>query len=386
MNNKSISVLVLDGPGRQILPVLAGLHSIGCNITTFNYSKLDNGYTSRYPQNKLLFTGISQDLEAIKRNVDAEIKSGKYDVIIPLGDVMTQFLSENKTEYSKYINLAVPDYDVFMLAFDKQKTMEICQREGIACTRTKFETESIEEFIERIGGYPIVIKPKSGFGSIGFHCIKDSDDFNKTVKFGNIDLTKCVIQEYVDQKGKQYNVHAFMDQNEEIAYIVPTQKCRWFPVDGGSSCFCRSVNREDLVEQCTKLLKKVHWRGCCEIELIEDPSTGEIKVMEINGRTSACVKICQLLGINIAKNMVELSLNKRVSKQLPKFKDVRMRCIHTDLLWLIKSSNRFNTNPHWFNNIHTHDQIFSVFDPLPFIGFSLQSLMKLKKELRNRSR
>ena len=131
-------VLVLDGPGRQIMPVLSGLHELGCHITTLNFSKMDIGYASRYPQEKLLYKGIGHDPEEIKRVVDKELKTGKYDVVIPLGDIMTEFLTGHWDEYHNYIKSFIPDYATFMKAFDKQKTMEICQSAGISCTRTKY--------------------------------------------------------------------------------------------------------------------------------------------------------------------------------------------------------------------------------------------------------
>lgn len=98
--------------------------------------------------------------------------------------------------------------------------MEICQAEGIPCTRTKYLSESIDDFLERVGGFPIVVKPRSACGSMGFHCIKSREEFDRLLESGDINYTDCVIQEYVNQDGAQYNVHAFMDTNGEISYIV----------------------------------------------------------------------------------------------------------------------------------------------------------------------
>ena len=84
--------------------------------------------------------------------------------------------------------------------------------------------------------------------------------------------------------------------------------------------------------------------------------------------------------------MIQLACGEKVRQQNIPFHDVRMRCIHTDLLWLIKSPKRFSTNPSWFNNLHTHDQIFALDDPWPFFTFSLQSIMRYKTEMNNRRR
>lgn len=383
MDFSHIRVLVLDGHGRQVLPTLKGLHDCGCHITTLNYSKLDLGYTSRFPNKRILAKGIENNVDAISREIEREIMTGKYDVLIPLSDVTTQIVSRNLEKYTKYVRTFVPDYSTFMKAYDKQQTMEICQKIGVPNTLTKSDTRSIKNFVDEVG-FPIVMKPRSAYGSLGFRCIKTQEELNALLC--EFELERYVIQEYVNQSGKQYNVHLFMDNNDELTIAIPTEKCRWYPVDGGSSCFCRIIERDDLVKQCETLLKSMHWRGYCEIELIEDPVTKIAKVIEINGRTSASIKICQLFGVNVAQNMLELAYGEKVTNQILPFRDIRMRCIHTDFLWLLKSPKRWKTEPAWFNNIHTHDQIFSISDPWPFFTFTIQSIKKYKSEMERRSR
>jgi carbamoylphosphate synthase large subunit len=271
-----------------------------------------------------------------------------------------------------------------MKAYDKQQTMEICQKNGIPCTRTKETDETFEEFISKVG-YPIVVKPRSACGSVGFRCLHNDSEWKEFVR-NNSKMDEYVIQEYVNQDGNQYNVHLFMDKAGEISFAVSTQKCRWFPVDGGASSFCRTVDRPDLIEQCVKLLKAIHWQGYCDVDLIEDKKLGLVKVIEINGRASENIRICQILGINVAENMLELTYKKKVRPQMKPYMDRRMRCIHTDLLWFLKSKDRLRTKPSWFNLKNTYDQIFSLSDPVPFFAFSIQSMAKYRKEMNKRSR
>ena len=129
----------------------------------------------------------------------------------------------------------------------------------------------------------------------------------------------------------------------------------------------------------------MNWRGAADIDLIQDPRDGTAKIMEINPRVSGSIKLVLNSGVNIAEQIVQLSTNKDVSDYLEYKKDIRMRCIHTDFLWFIKSPNRFHSNPSWFSWKNTIDQIWSINDPLPFFTFSIQSLLKLKKELDKRS-
>ena len=54
-------VLLLDGYGRQVPSLLHQLHQLGCVVTTICESKLDVGYTSRYPTKRIVVHGIRED-------------------------------------------------------------------------------------------------------------------------------------------------------------------------------------------------------------------------------------------------------------------------------------------------------------------------------------
>ena len=129
----------------------------------------------------------------------------------------------------------------------------------------------------------------------------------------------------------------------------------------------------------------MNWRGAADIDLIQDPRDGIAKIMEINPRVSGSVKVVLNSGVNIAEQIIQLASNEEVSDYLEYKKDIRMRCLHTDILWFIKSPNRFHTSPSWFSWKNTVDQIWSFDDPIPFLTFSIQSLFKYKKEMKKRS-
>ena len=47
-----IKVLLIEGRARQVLPMAKSLRALGCEVTTYNGSKLDPGYASKYPHRK----------------------------------------------------------------------------------------------------------------------------------------------------------------------------------------------------------------------------------------------------------------------------------------------------------------------------------------------
>ena len=106
----------------------------------------------------------------------------------------------------------------------------------------------------------------------------------------------------------------FVDGKNDIKSALVFSKNRWFPVEGGSSTLNITIDRPDIVETCSKLLKTIGWRGCADIDLIQDPRDGIAKVMEINPRVSGSVKICFEAGIDLARQIIESEFGEEVTK------------------------------------------------------------------------
>jgi hypothetical protein len=64
----------------------------------------------------------------------------------------------------------------------------------------------------------------------------------------------------------------------------------------------------------------------------------------------------------------------------------KMSCFMIDVLWFIKSKNRFKTEPSWFNRFGAKDAIWSWADPMPGIGYLLECMSNLKESSAKRKR
>lgn len=383
---KGIRVLLLEGFARQVMPMMKALHDLGCHITTYNTSKLDMGYASRYPDKKILAFWDRNSAEKSLEALICELKKDKYDVVIPLTDFSAILLSQNKAELSQYASMAVNDWDVFRMASDKLNTMKVCMENGIPCPFTIQNADSIEDILSSGIKYPFVIKPRTGYGSIGFHRIDNEEQLYKAFEKESVKHGKLLAQEYIPQTDIQYKAELFIDQNNEVKSAVVFNKSRWYPIDGGSSCCNTTVDRPDIVESCTKLLRLLRWKGYADIDLIQDPRTGTAKIMEINPRITGSVKICFTAGVDFARQIIEFETGREVTAYDSYKVDCIMRYMHTDVLWFIKSPDRFRSKPSWFSFKNTTDQIFSLNDPLPFFTYSLQGLARFKTEVNKKKR
>jgi len=209
------------------------------------------------------------------------------------------------------------------------------------------------------------------------------DVFRETLeKYG-----PALVQEYIPQTDLQYKTEVFVGNDGEIKAAVVFSKVRYYPINGGSSTLNVTVERPDIVETCSRLLKVIRWRGYADVDLIQDPRDGVAKVMEINPRITGSVKIAFDAGVDFADMIVKSLFDEPVAET---DYDVgrHLRFFHKDLLWFIKSPDRFKTHPSWFSffNSKTTDQILSLDDPLPGIAFTLECLGRLIKKRGYRDR
>ena len=384
MDFSKIHVLILEGYARQALPMIKAFYKLGCSVTTLNASRLDVGYTSRYPHNKIIGICSRDDYEGSVDQVRELLQTKKYDLVVPLVDFSADLLARNYEEFRKYAKVATNPFDIYDLAQDKLKTMQICMENNIPCPQTLTGIKNVESLKVVDIKYPIIIKPRVGYGAVGFKVIKSYEDLQDVVANKKIDLSDYVIQEYIPQTDVQFEAAMFVDGKNDIKSALVFSKNRWFPVEGGSSTLNITIDRPDIVETCSKLLKTIGWRGCADIDLIQDPRDGVAKVMEINPRVSGSVKICFEAGIDLARQIIEYEFGEEVTEYREYKLGQRLRCSQTDLLWFIKSPNRFKSDPSWFSCKQTKDHTFSIDDPMPWLSFSIQAVLRYKNEMRKR--
>lgn len=385
MDYKGKRVLVLDGFGRQVPAILQELHDLGCYITTLNDRKMDVGYSSRYPNKKIVVNGIRKDKKLLRSVIEKELCSGNYDVFLPMieksTDILTQMVSEGKTGNVKVI--AAPR-EAFLKAYDKESTMRICQENNIPCPRTKMDDETMDEYLAKVQ-FPLACKPRKGSGATGFKKVENREQLQKLINDGSIIVDDYVIQEYIPQTDYRYGSRVMLDKNHNVIFDVTVQSCRSYPIDGGPGCYIRTTNRPDINNYAEALLKAMNWEGFAHVSFIMDPRDWTPKVIEINGRIPASIKICTIVGVQPVKTMLDFVYDEELvpmTKPVPE--NIALRYFHTDFLWLLKSPSRFKCKPSWFNFIHNNDYIWNWKDPLPFFTYSIEHIQTYKEDMAER--
>lgn len=380
MDYKGKKILILEGYARQCLPFMRSFKKHGCELTLLCNSKLDLGFVSRYADHKILGICDPDRYEESAAYICNLIKTGNYDLILPLVDFSARILSENKEELSRYAKIASNDKEVFQIAQDKLSVMRICMENDIPCPKTLMDVRSIED-IKNLR-FPVVVKPRNGCGAKGFHRFETEKEFQEFV--GTITLGDWVIQEYIEQTNRNMSVSLFIDNDGSVKSEYTYISRRWFPISGGTGTLNELVERQDAVEMCKKLASIVGLRGNVGFDLIDDPIDKTPKIIEINPRILACEKIGFVAGVDRAKMVLDKEFAGETQEQKVEHKKVFIRMTQTDVLWFLKSPDRFRANPSWFRIKDTHDQTFSWSDPLPWFAFLLRGVMRLDSEMEKR--
>lgn len=381
---KKIRVLVTDGDGKQPLAMIRGLKELGCHVTVLCGSKKDTCYVSNKPDEKILNEVFQNKDDKSFQTLLSLVATGNYDVVMPVAEMYTDFVTKHEDELKKYVKLACAPRSIYMKAFNKQTTFEQAMKSGIPCPYTRRSDQDIEDYIKK-AKFPIIIKPRSGSGSIGFHKFETEEEFRSRLDDKNFNVDEFVVQEFVNFEHR-IGTNFFVDKKGNICTSYAVDVLRWFPLDGGPGVLIQTVDAHEILQYAGKLLQDLGWQGFANVAIMIDKETGEPRLLEINGRIPASVKVAYMLGYNVSKQLLEMIYDEEVTQYPENTKFGKyLRHFDTDLAWLLNSSNRFSTKPSWFSWKNTQEVIFCKDDMKPFFVtlfkkiFSYESRMKKKK-------
>ena len=374
MNN-----VLLLGSGTQAFAILKSLHRSGNRIVmliseTGNYADM-----SKYVDEKILtqFSDKSSDYLELVKTI---ITDKKIDVIIPMGDALAEFLCRNREELMQLSHFKMPTLENFMKGYDKNLLMSLCREKGyphpltIDLSKTAYDDKS--SFVDF--PYPGILKPNCTTGGRGMCIINNYEDLLQTYPRIKAEYGECHLQQFIREGGSQVKLQLYVNEQGDLLYSSVMEKVRWYPVKGGSSCCSVSVQKPKMVEICHNILKDIHWIGFADFDTIGNPDTGELLIMEINPRLPACIGAAINAGIDWGQIIVDDYLDKP-QKQYQFKEGIALRHLGFDILWFLKSPNRFKTKPCWFKFFgkKVYYQDFHFLDQKPFWVGTYHNIKKL---------
>jgi D-aspartate ligase len=366
---------LLEGHTIQAISAAKSLNKLGYEVVLFYESKKSYGYYTKYADQKFLVPSIETNENEFHVFFTDFLENNSLDAVIPMFDFSAQYLSKYKDILIGKVKFIIPDLDIFITGFDKNNFMRFCHENNVPHPKT-FNLNRFEKIKSNID-FPAIIKPNITYGARGFAIVSSFEELELKLqdivsKYGDVH-----VQEFIPAGGKQYLVGIYMKDGELINSTI-IEKIRYYPVKGGSSCFNKSIQNNELIEICYKAQKALNWNGYAHYDLIEDPRNGEVKIMELNPRIQGCVKSSITAGVDFIENIIEDTLGLPLTKFEYKPGSC-LRYLGLDLLWLYSSKERFKIKPSWFKCFFLSNHFFqegSLDDIKPILFGTFSGLFK----------
>ena len=347
MTSQKKKILILDGGATHAMAIAECLKKSGYSVAVLCNNKNEYGYHTRYADERYL--GPDSHEEGYAEWVMPFLKEHHFDVLIPTSDTSAEFMSFHKEELLPLTGVLMPGPEVFKKGYDKNELMRVCEENGYPhpLTVDLKEWDCCSE--DRLKGfpYPGLLKPNLTSGGRGMTLVNDFEELKTVYPAIHQQYGECHLQQFIKAGGRQVKVQIMTDKNGEPAYNSVIWKQRYYPVNGGSSCCNITIENPSIAKICGEVLKSIGWVGFADFDLIENPDTHDLLIMEINPRIPACVRSAFKSGMDYATMIADatLGLPLRDYKYTP---GKRLRHLGFDVLWFLKSPDRFKAKPSWF--------------------------------------
>lgn len=370
--------VLLIGAGTQGLVIAKSLFRLGHKVFVVVSERGNYADYSRYVCKRIIVNQDEESQDYLNEFVQA-IKQYEIDIVIPMGDAGALFLSRNKEVLLQHVKYILPDYPDFDCGYDKSKLMHVCEENGYPHPHTQVNINSIEDIDEKKLVFPLLIKPNQTCGGRGMTLVNNYEQIVELLPGIVKTYGTCHLQQYIRPGGAQVEVQLYIDEKKELVQSSVIYKYRWYPEKGGSSCCATCVKNDKIVKILYDLLVKINWVGFADFDTIEDSDTGELLIMELNPRVPACVKTAIVSGIDWGEIIIDEYTG--ASRKNYDLKTGRiLRHLGFEVLWFLKSKNRWKTKPNWLKligrNIYYQD-MSDWTDPMPFIKGSLRNIKKV---------
>lgn len=342
-----MSKILLFGGGLQVLAVARGLKESGYIVDVAG-SHNEISKRCRYVRRCTQIDIDNLSVDELIKTVDTE----GYSVIIPTEDEYSSWLSINKSKVEQHTKAkcAIADYGIYKIASDKSRLLQFCKENNLPHPKTATIGSNIAEVAEYVG-FPSLIKPNHSAGSRGIKRVDNIKELSELSKVIIDEYGECSLQEFI-ANDHYYNVMLYRTNDGNWGNHVITKITRYYPIKGGSSSFCTTIENEKLLSICKDVLDKLSWVGFADFDVLEK-GEDDYRIIEINPRIPASVRAAAISGVNFG----EMIVSDVLKNQLPIYQytpNKQLRYLGLDLAWFISSPNRFKCKPSWFKFFGTN--------------------------------
>jgi len=257
------------------------------------------------------------DSSNFEKDFTTIVEKENPDFILPGRDEDCVFLSDIKSKYPDIFVNKIPFGSSFMqrIMLDKYKSFLFCKKHKLPFADTflyknKNNIEELNDFIEK-HGYPLVVKPREGFGSQGVYFVLNKEQVKEVTKDDEV-----LFQEYLGDPKDIFKYKNTFKKGIPLFFQVPEKKqypaqtiihpdgtCLevFFTINtmvfGRNEYIEQLINKdiEKITHKFAKVFYKNGWYGPLNIQMKPDQK-GNWKCFELSPRHTGSTSARALLG------------------------------------------------------------------------------------------
>lgn len=383
------NVIITDVKYRMAISPIRELSKKGYKITAADFENVAFQERiceySKYVNEK---NTISEEKDAFKNDIISLCKEERK-VLLPVNRKSLVNVISSKDELEKYCDFLVPSLEAINLADDKNIMHKMAQKLDVPTplTTSLEEHNSIEEMSEKVQ-FPCIIKFRNG-EAMGlkphdrYKIVNSKDEFIKAYNLMNDMDKNPIASSYIS--GHDIGVAVIMDKNQKAVDFICYESFREYPIEGGPTCFLKTIFNRDLLKYACKLLEEIKFTGVAMLDFkgrIDEPY-----FLEINPRVWGSAAITEISKSTFFESYVKAAMGSTKALDLdmcmPTYKvGAKMRFTPQSFACFLshmkKSKGKLKIFGEYFKSffdLSVRDGLFSIKDPIPYFKY-LQNIIK----------
>lgn len=256
-------------------------------------------------------------------------KSENISLVVSLFDIDLPYLAKSKDKFDELgICLVVSDKEVIDIANDKWSTYNFLIKNKLPTPQTYKSLLSFKDAVAKKEiGFPVVIKPRWGMGSLSVYKAENMEDVTFFITYCqraiqssylNILSTQLdesvLVQQYIT--GKEFGVDVFNDLNSKRLVTVAKEK---IAMRSGETDAAIVVDNPLIQSIANNLGDKLGHIGNLDIDILLD-DLGNPYILEFNARFGGGYPFSHLAGVDFPSLLIQMAQGVDLDEGLLKYK------------------------------------------------------------------
>ena len=263
-------------------PVIYGIVTTDINAQAAGLYRSDSGIVVPSPSSLDYVDSIIKICN--EKNIRA-VFVGSTEELLPIA------CAKEKIEKETGAVILINTMDAISMTIDKWKTFEFLKKNNLPSAESSLP-ENQEDFIERFG-FPLVVKPREGYGSLHFYIVNDRDEIRRAISAIQKTGWRPIIQEYLDGENVEFTSGVVVNRTgENVLSSISMRKT----IKQGQTYKAFVDDFYEIRKSAEETALKIGCRGSINIQA--KVAQNVPKIFEINPRFSATCPIRAVAGVN----------------------------------------------------------------------------------------